>query len=264
MRASYSADLRRKIFEAVSTGTPRAQVAFGVGLSTVERYTGRAERGEGLDPRKPPAKGRRVDGAARRLLERGPDERPTATLPDRRELLVRVAGVEVSDSTVSRVLLRRMGIGRKEDRRGRRSATGPWGPLRGPWSVVKPGSTRDASCSWTSAAPTPRFRRCTRGPGEGRGRPRGCRAKGTVRELVEEQGCGLLCLGRRQSKRTSNTKRLTRNASQATTGNTKLSSTARPTAIRPKTTLTAIERAKNRSHKPRILLAAPSRALPYE
>ena len=57
---------RRKIVEAVSTGTPKARVArtFGVGLSTVKRYAGRAERGEGLTPRKPPGKRRKVDGTA--------------------------------------------------------------------------------------------------------------------------------------------------------------------------------------------------------
>ncbi len=121
---AYSVDLRQKIVEAVSTGTPKAQVAraFGVGLSTVKRYAGRAERGEGLTPRKPPGKQRKVDGTAERLLERDLEERPSATLPERRELLVRVAGVEVSDSTVSRTL-RRMGFSRKKDRWEQRSAT---------------------------------------------------------------------------------------------------------------------------------------------
>ena len=121
---AYSVDLRRKIVEAVSSGTPKAQVAraFGVGLSTVKRYAGRAERGEGLAPRKSPGKQRKVDATAQRLLERDLEERPTATLPQRRELLAGVAGVEVSDSTVSRAL-RRMGFSRKKDRWERRSAT---------------------------------------------------------------------------------------------------------------------------------------------
>ena len=69
---AYSVDLRRKIVEAVSTGTPKAQVAraFGVGLSTVKRYASRAERGEGLTPRKPPGKQRKANATAERLLER--------------------------------------------------------------------------------------------------------------------------------------------------------------------------------------------------
>jgi transposase len=121
---AYSVDLRRKIVEAVSTGTPKAQVAraFGVGLSTVKRYVGRAQHGEGLSPRKPPGKRRKVDHRAQRLLESDLEERPTATLSQRRELLARVAGVEVSDSTVSRTL-RRMGFSRKKDRWERPSAT---------------------------------------------------------------------------------------------------------------------------------------------
>jgi transposase len=121
---AYSVDLRRKIVEAVKAGAPKARVArsFGVGLSTVKRYASRAERGEELAPRKPSGKGRKVDGIAERLLERDLNERPTATLPERRELLARVAGVEVSDSTVSRTL-RRMGFSRKKDRWERRSAT---------------------------------------------------------------------------------------------------------------------------------------------
>ncbi len=121
---AYSVDLRQKIVEAISTGTPKARVArtFGVGLSTVKRYAGRAERGKGLAPRKSPGKRRKVDRTAQKLLERDLKERPTATLPQRRELLARVAGVEVSDSTLSRTL-RRMGFSRKKDRWERRSAT---------------------------------------------------------------------------------------------------------------------------------------------
>ncbi len=63
-----------------------------------------------------------MNGIAERLLERDLEERPMATLPQRRELLAGVAGVEVSDSTVSRAL-RRMGFSRKKDRWERRSAT---------------------------------------------------------------------------------------------------------------------------------------------
>ena len=82
----------------------------------------KAERGEGLTPRKPPGKRRKVEATAERLLERDLEERPTATLSERRELLARLAAVEVSDSTVSRTL-RRMGFSRKKDRWERPSAT---------------------------------------------------------------------------------------------------------------------------------------------
>ena len=121
---AYSVDLRQKIVEALSTGTPKAQVArsFGVGLSTVKRYAGKAERGEGLAPRKSPGKRRKVDKTRERLLEHDLEERPSATLVQRGELLARVGGVEVSDSTISRTL-RRMGFSRKKDRWERPSAT---------------------------------------------------------------------------------------------------------------------------------------------
>ena len=63
-----------------------------------------------------------MDGAARGLLEQDMEERPAATLPQRREFLKRAAGVEVSDSTVSR-MLKRLGWSRKKDRWVRASAT---------------------------------------------------------------------------------------------------------------------------------------------
>src|SRR5215213_10833768 len=92
---AYSVDLRQKIGEAIWTATPKAQVArtFGIGLSTLKRYAGRTERGEDLTPRKlPPGKRRNVDGTAQRLLERDLEERPTATLPERGQLLARSRG----------------------------------------------------------------------------------------------------------------------------------------------------------------------------
>jgi transposase len=121
---AYSVDLRRKVVDAVASGTPKAHVAraFGLGISTVKRYVAKERRGEDLDPKRPPGKRRKLEEAARRLLERDLEERPAATLPQRREFLERVVGVSVSDSTVSRAL-RRMGWSRKKDRWERRSAT---------------------------------------------------------------------------------------------------------------------------------------------
>jgi transposase len=109
---AYSVELRREIVEAVSSGTPRVEVAaraIGVGLSTAKCYANNSERAKGLAPRK----ARKADATAQNLLEHDPEERPSATLTQRRELLARVAGVEASDSTISRAL-RRMGFGRKK------------------------------------------------------------------------------------------------------------------------------------------------------
>jgi transposase len=112
---AYSLDLRKKIVEAKERGTPTAEVAktFGVGLSTVKRYAAAAREGKPLAPKKRPGSKPKLDEAARKLLEADLQERPAATLPQRREFLARVAGVGVSDSTVSR-MLGRMGWSRKK------------------------------------------------------------------------------------------------------------------------------------------------------
>ena len=121
---AYSEDLRKKIVEAAERGTPKAEVAraFGVGVSSVKRYAAAAREGRSLAPKRRPGSKPKVGGAARRLLEADLEERPAATLPQRRQFLERVAGVEVSDSTVSR-MLKRLGWSRKKDRWERANAT---------------------------------------------------------------------------------------------------------------------------------------------
>src|SRR5215216_3066429 len=121
---AYSLDLRKKIVEAKERGTPTAEDArtFGVGLSTLKRYAATAREGKPLAPKKRPGSKPKLDEAARKLLEADLQERPAATLPQRREFLARVAGVRVSDPTVSR-MLGRMGWSRKKDRWVPQSAT---------------------------------------------------------------------------------------------------------------------------------------------
>ncbi len=121
---AYSEDLRKKIVEAVERGMTKAEAArtFGVGISSVKRYVAAARAGRPLAPKRRPGSKPKMGETARRLLEADLEERPTATLPQRREFLRRMAGVRVSDSTVSR-MLRRMGWSRKKDRWVRRSAT---------------------------------------------------------------------------------------------------------------------------------------------
>ena len=114
---AYSEDLRKKIVEAVEKrGMPKAEAArlFGVGISSVKRYVATAKAGRSLAPKKRPGSKPKMDQTARRLLEADLEERPAATLPQRREYLGRVAGVQVSDSTVSR-MLKRLGWSRKKD-----------------------------------------------------------------------------------------------------------------------------------------------------
>jgi len=121
---AYSLDLRKKIVAAKERGMPTTEVArtFGVGLSSVKRYAAAAREGKPLAPKRRPGSKPKLGEAARKLLEADLEERPAATLPERREFLARVAGVSVSDSTVSR-MLNRMGWSRKKDRWVRQNAT---------------------------------------------------------------------------------------------------------------------------------------------
>jgi transposase len=114
---AYSLDLRKKIVKAKERGMPTVEVAktFGVGVSTVKRYAATAREGRPLAPKKRPGSKPKIDEGARRLLEADLEERPAATLPERREFLRRTCRVWVSDSTVSR-MLKRLGWTRKKDR----------------------------------------------------------------------------------------------------------------------------------------------------
>jgi transposase len=120
----YSEDLRKKIVEALRRGTAMSEAArsFGVSRSSVKRYAKLAEEGRSLAPKKRPGSRPKMDESARRLLEADLEERPAATLSERREFLRRVAGLSVSESTVSR-MVRRLGFSRKKDRWERTSET---------------------------------------------------------------------------------------------------------------------------------------------
>ena len=113
---AYSEDLRRKVVEAVQRrgmGKSEAARTFGVSLSSVKRYVGKARQGGSLSPRKHPGPRPKLDERARRLLEADVEERPAITLKDRCRFLEEMVGVSVSESTLSR-LLRKMGFSPKE------------------------------------------------------------------------------------------------------------------------------------------------------
>jgi transposase len=113
---AYSEDLRKKIVQALQQqrmNKSEAARAFGVSLSSVKRYAKAAREGRSLSPGKAKGKKPLLDQKARRLLEADVKERPFAKLKDRREYLRKVAGVSVSESTLSRTL-RKMGFGRKK------------------------------------------------------------------------------------------------------------------------------------------------------
>ena len=122
---AYSEDLRTKIVQALEQrrmNKSEAARLFGVSLSSVKRYAKAVREGRSLSPGKAPGKRPLLDEKARRLLEAEVKERPFAKLSDRREYLQKVAGVSVSESTLSRAL-RKMGFGRKKGRWVRVSKT---------------------------------------------------------------------------------------------------------------------------------------------
>lgn len=122
---AYSEDLRRKIVEAVQErrmNQSEAARAFGVSLSSVKRYVKAVRQGRSLSPGRAPGKRPTLDEKARKLLEADVEERPFTTLKHRQEYLQKVAGVSVSESTLSRAI-RSMGFGRKKGRWVRVSAT---------------------------------------------------------------------------------------------------------------------------------------------
>jgi transposase len=115
---AYSEDLRRKIVQALlqrRMNKSEAARAFSVSLSSVKRYAKAAAEGRSLSPGKAPGKRPLLDERARRLLEADVQQRPFSKLSDRREYLQKVAGLSVSESTLSRTL-RQMGFGRKKGR----------------------------------------------------------------------------------------------------------------------------------------------------
>jgi transposase len=126
-RNAYSEDLRKKIVEALRRGVGKSEAAraFGVSLSSVKRYAKLNDAGRPLAPKKRPGSRPKIDEDAEQLLEADLQQRPTATLEERRKFLEQVARVSVSKATLSR-MLKRMGFSRKKDRWERTSAN--WSP----------------------------------------------------------------------------------------------------------------------------------------
>ena len=95
---AYSEDLRMKIVEALRRGATKSEAArsFGVSRSSVKRYAKLAQKGRPLAPKKRPGSKPKMDESARRLLDADMEERPAATLSERREFLRHVAGISVS------------------------------------------------------------------------------------------------------------------------------------------------------------------------
>ena|SRR3712207_5969197 len=123
MRA-YSEDLRKKIVAAIERGMSKAQAArlFDVSLSSVKRYSRTARQGGSLEPRKSPGRPHKTDQEARVLLQQDVEERPAATIGQRRRFLEHITGTALSDSTVRR-LMKRLGFSQKNGLWGRWNET---------------------------------------------------------------------------------------------------------------------------------------------
>src|ERR671933_478266 len=97
--SAYSVDLRRRIVSAIEEGgMSKAQAArtFSVSLSSVKRYTGKADRGESLAPKKRPGSAPKFDEKAMRLLAAELEERPYLTLQERCDYIEAMTGLSVS------------------------------------------------------------------------------------------------------------------------------------------------------------------------
>src|SRR3712207_7916291 len=114
----YSEDLRKKIIEALRRGATKSEAArsFGVSRSSVKRYAKMAEEGRSLAPKKRPGSKPKMDEHARRLLEADLEERPAATLSERREFLRRVGGLWPPEGSRGTVGRRVGGSGKKKRR----------------------------------------------------------------------------------------------------------------------------------------------------
>ena len=100
--------------------------AFGVSLSSVERYAKKADHGESLAPKESPGSAPKLDEKATKLLEADLKQRPFATLQERRDYIHALTGLSVSRSTTCRAIAR-VGSSRKKGDDPQRSAPSPKG-----------------------------------------------------------------------------------------------------------------------------------------
>jgi transposase len=120
----YSEDLRTRIVAAVEGGLPKTEAArtFGVSTSSVKRYCRLAAQEKPLAPRKGGGRPPKANATVARLLEEDVGRRPYAAARERAEFLRAVSGIELSASTVRR-LLRRLGFSQKNGAWAPQSAT---------------------------------------------------------------------------------------------------------------------------------------------
>jgi transposase len=121
---AYSEDLCKKIVASIERGMSKTQAArlFDVSLSSVKRYARTAREGRSLESGKSPGRPNKIGEEGRLLLQRDVEERPAATIAQRRRFLEHITATTLSDSTVRR-LMKRLGYSQKNGLWGRWNAT---------------------------------------------------------------------------------------------------------------------------------------------
>ena len=104
---------------------PKTQAArtYEVSLSSVKRYANKAARGGSLAPEKSPGSLPKLDEKAGKLRAADLQERPCATIQERRDYLEAATGLSVSRATVCRAIARGIGSTRKKGGDPQPSAT---------------------------------------------------------------------------------------------------------------------------------------------
>jgi transposase len=159
--SAYSEDLRRRIVSSVEGEMPKAEAArtFSVSLSSLKRSLQKARRGGSLAPKKRSGAAPKLDKKAMKLLEEDLEERPFATLRERRDYVGVTTGLWMSRSTECRAITR-LGRTRKKGASSHPTRRVSKGGLAGDGGRGTQWSPRGSS-SWTSALRTPRSLRST-------------------------------------------------------------------------------------------------------
>ena len=115
---AYSEDLRRRVVAAVDDGMPRAEVArlFRVAAPTIKRWLKRRRETGSLSVLPRPGAPSVKMAALRVGLLPQLEAHPDATLEEHRRLWEQTHGMDVSPSTISRVITRDLGWTRKKSR----------------------------------------------------------------------------------------------------------------------------------------------------
>ena len=115
MAVRTPADLRERAVAAVHAGTARPEVAraYGVSVRSIERWLGRAGRGEPLADRPRPGRPPKVDPAQRAALAAQAAARPDATLAQHCAAWAAATGARLGPSTMAREPAR-LGLTRKK------------------------------------------------------------------------------------------------------------------------------------------------------